>query len=43
VRSLLSKIPGSHLGEMRETAYSSISRALSGTYEPMFGMRKRLS
>jgi C-terminal processing protease CtpA/Prc len=38
VRSLLSRIPSSHLGLMSETSYRSISRALVGTREPMFGM-----
>jgi C-terminal processing protease CtpA/Prc len=38
VRALLSKIPSSHLGVMSATSYRSLSRALDGIYEPMFGM-----
>lgn len=39
VRSLLTKIPSSHLGLTSVTSYRGLSRALRSEREPMFGMQ----
>ena len=39
VQALLRKIPSSHLGLTSVTAYHTLSAALAGTSEPMFGLQ----